>query len=169
MRRMLSAAAAAFCMASIWAGMTLAGQGSPDDGLAVKQVFQALAGAGANSLQLAQADPASPGVNGNLLIEPGDAGPIKFDARLSLPGTPMDGHSIEELIVGTPLFPPIEGLDKAIWEKKPCGTCHQWTKERLCIQAKTYIGQEKMVGRLEHPYGLPFKQTLEQWAEGDCQ
>ena len=64
--------------------------------------------------------------------------------------------------------PPIEGLDRSIWDKKNCGTCHQWTKERLCTQAKTYIGAEKMVARIEHPYGIAFKQTLERWAEGGC-
>lgn len=168
MKRIVSALAA-ICLCLAGGGITLAGQHSRQDAAGIDGVFQALDRLERDSVQLAQADPVKPGVNGNLLIEPGDDQPIRFDGRLSLPGTKMDGRTIEELIVGTPLFPPIEGLDKAIWENKACGTCHQWTKERLCVQATTYIGRENMVGRLEHPYGLPFKELLEQWAEDGCQ
>jgi hypothetical protein len=119
----------------------------------------------------AQAD----GVTGQLQIEPADeppsppaGAPISFDKPLDLDDPALHGRSIEELIVGSPLFPPIEGLDRSIWEKKNCGTCHQWTRERLCTQAKTYVGAEKMVRRIEHPYGIAFKQALERWAEGGC-
>ena len=117
----------------------------------------------------------APSVAGQLQIEPADepppaaAGePITFNRPLDVADPALAGQSIEELIVGSPIFPPIEGLDPGIWKKKNCGTCHQWTKERLCTQAKTYVGAEKMVRRLEHPYGLPFKQTLERWAVGGC-
>jgi len=103
----------------------------------------------------------------HLKIEQGDE-PIHYDTKLSEPGTPLDGKSIEELIVGKPVFPPIEGLDPSIWQNKNCGTCHQWTRERLCTQAKTYIGHENMVERLKHPYGLIFKQVLERWGEEGC-
>jgi hypothetical protein len=104
----------------------------------------------------------------HLKIEQGDE-PIHYDTKLSEPGTPLDGKSIEELIVGKPVFPPIEGLDPSIWQNKNCGTCHQWTRERLCTQAKTYIGHENMVERLKHPYGLIFKQVLERWGQEGCQ
>ena len=150
------------------ASTAFAGEAATNAGEDMAQVFQLLDEASRDGAVLLAQTEAAPGVNGNLLIEPGEEGPIKFDVKLDLPDTPMDGRSIEELIVGTPLFPPIEGLDKSIWEKKPCGTCHQWTKERLCVQAKTYIGAEHMVGRLEHPYGLPFKQALERWGEAGC-
>ena len=167
MTRKLSAFAA-FCLCLAGGGIALAGQHDGQAPSGIDGVFQTLRRVDRETVLVAQADPAKPGVNGNLLIEPGDDAPIRFDGKLNLPDTPINGRSIEELIVGTPLFAPIEGLDKAIWEKKPCGTCHQWTKERLCVQATTYIGRENMVGRLEHPYGLPFKQTLEKWAEDGC-
>ena len=114
-------------------------------------------------------------MTGQLQISPADepprpvAGePVIFNKPLDIADPALKGKSIEELIVGSPVFPPIEWLDPGIWQKKNCGTCHQWTKERLCTQAKTYVGAENMVRRLEHPYGLPFKQTLERWAEGGC-
>ena len=50
----------------------------------------------------------------------------------------LDGKSIKQLIQGKPLFPPIEGLDKALWFNH-CTNCHQWNQERLCEQAKNYI------------------------------
>ena len=166
MKQILAASFALLLLAA-FAGLAPAGQSKLDP--QIPAVFRALEAIGQDdSLAVAQAQ-TDPGVPGNLLIEPGEEGPVKFDEKLALPGTPMDGKSLEELIVGSPVFPPIEGLEDSIWKGKNCGTCHQWTKERLCVQAKTYIGAEQMVGRLEHPYGLPFKQLLERWAEGGCQ
>ena len=130
----------------------------------IAAVFEALKGAvGGDGPLLAQAESGGAGI----IIEPGDE-PIRYDKKLSEPGTPLDGKSLEELIVGQPVFPPIDGLDPSIWKNKNCGTCHQWTKERLCTQAKTYIGHENMVERLKHPYGLIFKQVLERWGEEGC-
>lgn len=124
---------------------------------------------GRRGVLLAQAE----GITGQLQIEPADEPPqagaaTSFDKPLDVDDPALKGRTIEDLIVGAPLFPPIEGLDRSIWEKKNCGTCHKWTKERLCTQAKTYVGAEKMVRRIEHPYGIAFKRVLERWAEGGC-
>ena len=141
----------------------------------IVEVFEALeAGNATGAVLLAQAGSPAPTVSGQLQIEPADppdigSDPITFDKPLDVDFPPLKGKSIEELIVGSPVFPPIDGLDESIWKNKNCGTCHQWTKERLCTQAKTYIGAEHMVARLEHPYGLAFKLVLERWAEGGCQ
>ncbi len=157
---------AGFGLLTAFAGMALAG---PPADSGMDGVYQALEkAAGGGSVLLAQAE-TPPAVDGNLLIEPGDDAAVTFTQKQDMPGTPLNGKSIEELVVGKPLFPPIEGLDESIWKDKPCGTCHQWTKERLCVQAKTYVGREQMVERLAHPYGLPFKELLERWGEGGCQ
>jgi len=162
---MMRVGLATVALLTVFASAALAGPPADSEMAGVFLALQKAAGDG--SLLLAQTE-SPPAVDGNLLIEPAEEDPVSFSQKLQLPDTPMDGKSIEELVVGKPLFPPIEGLDPSIWQDKPCGTCHQWTKERLCVQAKTYIGQEQMVGRLEHPYGLPFKQLLERWGEGGC-
>jgi hypothetical protein len=171
---MMSALVSATAALIAFAGLALAAEPAAPDG-DIDRVFQALGAAGSGTL-VAQAEAPAPPVSGQLQIEPADedpppadAVPIKFYDKLDVDDAALKGKSIEELIVGTPLFPPIEGLDPSIWQKKNCGTCHQWTKERLCVQAKTYVGAEHMVARLEHPYGLAFKQALERWAEGGCQ
>jgi len=162
-------------LAASFAGLALVllAAGAPADEADIEPVYQALHVRG--GLLLAQATAPVPSIAGQLQISPADepppptAGePVIFNKPLDIADPALEGKSLEELIVGSPIFPPIEGLDPGIWQKKNCGTCHQWTKERLCTQAKTYVGAEKMVRRLEHPYGLPFKQTLERWAEGGC-
>jgi hypothetical protein len=148
----------AFCF---WTGFLSAGGAlaSGDDA-----VFDALV------VAQAQTPKADAGAGGKLIITPSeDQGMIKFDQPIHLGNDPIDGHSIKELITGKPLYPPIEGLDKSIWEKT-CDNCHQWNKDRLCVQAKTYMGQgNALLTRLQHPLGIPFKYVLMRWATGGCQ
>ncbi|MCV0394391.1 MAG: hypothetical protein K5872_15870 [Rhizobiaceae bacterium] len=106
-------------------------------------------------------------VNGQLLLlSPDDS--IHFDRPIGIGPVPINGRSISQLVEGTPLFSPIEGLDPSLWEKT-CSNCHKWTRERLCEQGKTYSGQlTRLVLRHSHPYGGPFKLALKRWAEDGC-
>ncbi|MEO1105508.1 MAG: caspase family protein, partial [Pseudomonadota bacterium] len=79
------------------------------------------------------------------------------------------GRSIEQLIAGSPLFPPIEGLPEEVWRGQSCSNCHQWAQDNLCEQATTYLGRDAAeVGAKAHPYGGSFKQNLRRWAEAGC-
>lgn len=98
------------------------------------------------------------------------AGEISFLAPITAPGSEIHGKSIEQLAQGSPLFPPIEGLPEDYWKGQDCSNCHQWTKDALCTQARTYLSANasRSLGK-EHPYGGGFKQVLKAWAAGDCQ
>lgn len=112
--------------------------------------------------------PAAPAEAPTATDENGDP-VIRFDQPITVGAVPILGHSIAELIAGQPLYPPIEGLDPKFWKDKHCSDCHQWTKDRICEQAKTYVGTgENMIFRLSHPYGAPFKVALERWAKAGC-
>lgn len=95
-------------------------------------------------------------------------GAIFFDIPILFGDPAIDGKSIAMLIQGKPRFSPVEGLDKKFWDNH-CSACHQWTKERLCEQAKTYVSVDTSILRLEHPLGTRFKVALSRWAKNDCQ
>lgn len=98
---------------------------------------------------------------------PSDA-PVFFDIPIDFGDPAIDGKSIAQLIQGKPHFSPVEGLDKSVWDRE-CSGCHQWTKERLCDQAKNYRNNEHYTLRLQHPLGTRFKVALGRWADNDCQ
>lgn len=98
---------------------------------------------------------------------PTDA-PVFFDIPVNFGDPDIDGKSIAQLIQGKPHFSPIEGLDKSVWDRE-CSGCHQWTKERLCDQAKNYVTNDAYVMRLKHPLGTRFKVALGRWAANGCQ
>lgn len=94
---------------------------------------------------------------------------LKYTAPLSFGPFPVNGHSIEELILGTPLFPPIEGLDDSVW-KKTCSNCHKWDQRTLCEQGTSYAKNPKASLRISHPYGAGiFQLALMRWAKAGCQ
>ena len=95
-------------------------------------------------------------------------GPIAFDTPIVFGEPALDGKSISQLITGKPLYAPIEGLDQSLWDHQ-CTNCHEWTKERLCDQAKTYDKIDVSIMRLEHPLGTRFKVALARWAHDGCQ
>jgi hypothetical protein len=111
---------------------------------------------------------------------PGAAGPTesalavpaedvsRFDQPIPFGPYPVNGRSIAELILTVPLFPPIEGLDEALW-KKECKTCHKWDQARLCEQGKTYAKSPKSALRQPHPFGSAEKLALMRWAKAGCQ
>lgn len=95
-------------------------------------------------------------------------GDIAFNAPLGIGDPEIATRSIAELIGGSPMFPPIEGLPEAVWKDKTCASCHQWDQGNLCEQAQTYL--EDDTGRLgkKHPFGGAFKEALRNWAAGGC-
>ena len=98
-----------------------------------------------------------------------DPGTVSFTAPLTSGGPGIEGHSLAELISGTPLYPPIEGLPDEMWKGQSCASCHQWTEAALCDQGKAYLGPNFARGlALMHPLGPGLKQNLRAWAEGGC-
>lgn len=94
---------------------------------------------------------------------------VTFEGPLQAPGTPVDGKSIAQLIEGTPLFPPIDGIPENLWKDKTCSNCHNWTKEALCTQGATYAtdkGESALAKK--HPYGGALKAALKTFALGGC-
>ncbi len=77
------------------------------------------------------------------------------------------GQTPAQLITGKPAFPPVEGLEKQMWDTQ-CVSCHSWTKTALCDQAKTYQANDVSIMRLPHPLGPRFKVALQKWAENGC-
>jgi uncharacterized caspase-like protein len=95
--------------------------------------------------------------------------PVTFEGPLETGGPGIAGESIAALINGSPTFPPIEGLPESLWKDATCASCHQWTPEALCTQAKTYLGQNSPAMAKSHPMGGGLKHNLRYWAEGGCQ
>jgi len=93
---------------------------------------------------------------------------LRFDQPIPFGPYPVNGHSIAEMIQSKPMFSPIEGVDETVW-KKECTNCHQWNKDRLCEQAKTYVQAPKNVLRVPHPFGGVLKIALMRWAKSGCQ
>ncbi len=93
---------------------------------------------------------------------------IRFDVPLTTGPFPVNGSSLEQLVQGIPVFPPIEGLDDSVW-KKHCNACHMWDRRTLCEQGATYVKDPKSVLRKSHPYGGAEKVAMMQWAKTGCQ
>lgn len=94
---------------------------------------------------------------------------ITFETPLISDNPAVNGKSIAELIQGTPLYSPIEGLPEALWKEAACSNCHGWTKEALCEQGMAYTGiqQSKSLTK-EHPYGGALKAALRTFAVEGC-
>lgn len=100
---------------------------------------------------------------------PAPTGPILFSQPLVSQDAAINGRSIEELISGTPLFPPVEGLDESYWKSQSCNYCHNWTQQALCDQGDFYASRDDASpARINHPYGGTFKQSLADWAAEGC-
>ena len=101
--------------------------------------------------------------------EPQVATTFGFDLPLTFGVPQLAGKSIEQVIKMSPLYSPIEGLPKELWQDQQCSDCHGWTKKTLCDQGKTYAtaNNERAVTKT-HPFGGGFKQTLKGWAQDGC-
>jgi hypothetical protein len=93
---------------------------------------------------------------------------VRFNVPLTSGPFPVNGNSLEQLVAGVPLFPPIEGLDEKVW-KKNCTACHKWDRQTLCEQGASYIKDPKTALRGSHPYGGAEKIAMMQWAKTGCQ
>lgn len=97
------------------------------------------------------------------------AGPLTFSAPLVSQNPELSGKSIEQLIAGTPSYPPIEGLSEALWKDQSCAFCHNWSRTALCAQGEHYRKSEAASpGRIKHPYGGGFKGAVAAWADAGC-
>ncbi len=95
---------------------------------------------------------------------------VTFSAALVEGAPEIVGKSIEELIKGSPLFPPVEGLPESYWKAEECSSCHEWEQANLCTQANTYLTDAGATNLTkQHPYGGTFKQNLRNWAIGGCE
>ncbi len=95
---------------------------------------------------------------------------VTLDSLLDFGNAYVRGQTINQLVLGTPQFPPIEGLPDELWKDQNCSNCHQWTPEALCDQAQTYVNRPE-AGNVtkQHPYGGGLKVNLRRWALGGCQ
>jgi hypothetical protein len=93
---------------------------------------------------------------------------VRYSQPIQSGGFPVQGRTLEQLVHGVPMFPPIAGLPDDVW-KKPCSNCHQWNRQTLCQQAQIYAQDIKMTMRKQHPYGGPEKLAMRNWAQHGCQ
>ena len=119
-------------------------------------------------------DPVGPGQHAGPKAGTADAsippGIITFESPLDSEVESVNGKSIAELIGTTPLFPPVEGLPDEYWKNQHCSNCHEWTRERICTQANTYLSlnMQRSLDKA-HPFGGVLKRSLKAWAAGGCQ
>lgn len=94
---------------------------------------------------------------------------VTFTTPLAVGPEGVKGRSIEQLLLGSPQFPPIEGIPQELWKDQKCTNCHKWTSTALCEQGATYL-ETNATAALEkpHPYGLDFKLALRAYAAGGC-
>lgn len=93
--------------------------------------------------------------------------PILFDRPIAIGSGPP--RSLRELVQGNPLFSPVEGLEEEYWANEKCDSCHEWTRENLCMQGEFYAARgEEALARHRHPYGGSFKRAVRRWAEDGC-
>lgn len=92
-----------------------------------------------------------------------------FDTAIKDGGNVTVGRSLRDLARGVPEFPPIEGLDRAIWANKQCSNCHNWSEANLCDQGAFYATKPpEALRRILHPFGGVFKNALSRWQADGC-
>ena len=96
-------------------------------------------------------------------------GIVTFLSPLDAEIPEVQGRSISDLITSSPIFPPIEGLPEELWKGQTCANCHEWTRERICTQAETYLSlnMQRSLDKA-HPFGGALKRNLKAWAAGGC-
>jgi len=119
-------------------------------------------GTGVPAQKQAETEPVKPAP-----VEAADS--VTFTQALSSEVPEVSGRSIAQLIDSSPLFPPIEGLPESYWKGQKCGNCHQWTQERICEQANSYLSlnMQRSLSK-QHPFGGALKRNLKTWAAGGC-
>jgi hypothetical protein len=80
----------------------------------------------------------------------------------------ISNRSLNQLLTGKlPLHPPIEGLPEQLWNLG-CSACHNWDKTTLCAPGNVYAKHPRMITRLPHTFGTPFKVAVRDWAKNAC-
>ncbi|MEX0284446.1 MAG: caspase domain-containing protein [Paracoccaceae bacterium] len=82
----------------------------------------------------------------------------------------VNGRSIAILMNTVPLYSPMDGLPDVYWKDQACGSCHEWSEDRLCDHATRYLGAAREYAEATpHPFGGGLKKNLRFWAAGGCQ
>ena len=112
---------------------------------------------------------AAPQPNVSSTIPSGTSVSVGWDVPLAGFTPEVNGRTLAEIVEGSPLFSPVEGIPEELWKDQTCSNCHAWNRERLCTQAQVYLGQmaEQSLGK-EHPLGGGLKQAMQAWAAWDC-
>jgi len=115
----------------------------------------------------------APAVTTSLMDEPLseqiETGPISFTSALKSDLEQVNGLTLEHLVQQSPLFPPVAGLPEEYWKEQSCSNCHNWTRDALCTQARTYLTADLQRSlSKQHPFGGVMKRALRSWATGDC-
>jgi hypothetical protein len=93
---------------------------------------------------------------------------MRFDQSIPFAQPEISNRSLKQLLTDTvPLHAPIGGLPEQVW-KQGCRACHNWDQTTLCAQGNVYVRDPKMISRLPHPFGTPFKFALMDWAKNGC-
>lgn len=94
---------------------------------------------------------------------------VTYVLPLTSGGEGVEGKTLEDLLAGSPLHAPFEGLPENLWKDKQCSHCHQWSREDLCEHGRRYVdgALEVALGK-PHPYGGGFKQNVYYWAKNAC-
>ncbi|WP_284486758.1 caspase family protein [Sedimentitalea xiamensis] len=102
-----------------------------------------------------------------LTVQPAET--VTFTSAISSELSDLSGKSIADIIKMSPLFPPVDGLPDEYWKDKSCSNCHQWTQDRLCTQANSYLSlnMQRSLDK-KHPFGGALKRNLKIWAAGGC-
>ncbi len=110
--------------------------------------------------EVAETAPANPPSGGDI---------ITFTQALISDVPEVSGRSIAELIASSPIYPPIQGLPETYWKDQKCSNCHQWTQDRICEQANTYLSlnMQRSLTK-QHPFGGALKRNLKNWAAAGC-
>ena len=101
--------------------------------------------------------------------EPTDVGKVmRFDQSIPFAQPEISNRSLKQLLTDiVPLHAPIGGLPEQLW-KQGCSACHNWDQTTLCAQGNVYVKDPKMISRLPHPFGMPFKFAVMDWAKNGC-
>jgi hypothetical protein len=93
----------------------------------------------------------------------------RFDQPIPFPQSEIRDRSLQQLLTEIlPLHAPVGGLPEEVWKQR-CTACHNWDQAKLCAQGQVYARAPSMVSRLPHPFGVPFKTAVMEWAKNGCQ
>lgn len=61
-------------------------------------------------------------------------GAVTYTSPLAFGNERLIGQSLSQIIDSHPEYPPIAGLPEEIWKEQSCRSCHNWTREDLCVR-----------------------------------